>query len=112
MGGPLDQLLGEVVQLFQRLRLLSLVLLLQRTVDTHTHTEREGGGQLLQDLTVGWAHAAAGVPEGVDDGSVARAAAQVAVDRLLELVERRGGELLQRAVNRHHEAGRAEATVV
>jgi hypothetical protein len=27
-------------------------------------------------------------------------------------VERRGGELLQRAVNRHHEAGRAEAAVV
>ena len=109
MGGPLDQLLGEVVQLFQRLGLLSLVFLLQRTVDT----QREGDGQLLQDVTkVGWAHAAAGVPEGVDDGSVARAAAQVAVDRLLELVERRGGEPLQRAVNRHHEAGRAEATVV
>ena len=63
---------------------------------------------------VGWwgDPAALSVPEGVDDGSVARAAAQVAVDRLLELVERRGGELLQRAVNRHHEAGRAEAAVV
>ena len=66
----------------------------------------QGVGRKVVRRHVGGQHA-----DGVEDGPVARATAQVAVNRTLQLLARAGGFLAQLRVERHHKAGRAVAAL-